>query len=542
MATGAPTVTRILIAVGFALSCFGLALFLWIAFGGPSPLRPESYRITVPFDEATTLAQESDVRISGVSVGKVKAIDLGDDGLAEAELEIQPAYAPIPADSRATLRQKTLLGETYVELTPGSDESLSAAGGDTERPSGTIPEGGRLPEAQVADSVQLDEIFRAFDDRTRDAFQAWMQGQAAALEGRGDDLSLAIASLDPFAEEADRVLRLLDSQRLAVQRLVSDGGEVFDALSERRGQLRGLITSSDQVFATTAGRDAELEQTFRIFPTFLRESRATLTRLDEFAQDTDPLIQQLRPAAQELSPTLIDLGALAPELEAFLRGLRVTIDVGPEGLKATRRLLDSDLPPVLTELDPFLADFNSIFEMVRLYRREITAFLGNVAASTLAGQTDTGTERNVLRTSSPLLPEALASGYPERLRINRTNPYVRFGDFINLNPGIQGFLDSYDTRHCDGAGTEGINAQLDPNDRDALIPTSVPESQALFDRIHSFSFQNAAGNPVAAGLDGMYNTNDLPAPPCVQQADYAPVGDPSTGATPTRYQHVGPQP
>ena len=52
----APSVGRILIAVGFTLSCFGLILFLWIAFGGPVPLKPESYRITAYFPEATTLA------------------------------------------------------------------------------------------------------------------------------------------------------------------------------------------------------------------------------------------------------------------------------------------------------------------------------------------------------------------------------------------------------------------------------------------------------------------------------------------------------
>ena len=31
----APTVGRLLVMVGFALSCFGLLLFLWLAFGGP---------------------------------------------------------------------------------------------------------------------------------------------------------------------------------------------------------------------------------------------------------------------------------------------------------------------------------------------------------------------------------------------------------------------------------------------------------------------------------------------------------------------------
>src|SRR4029078_7478657 len=112
METRPPTVTRILIAAGFALSCFALALFLWIAFGGPLPLKPEGYRFEVPFTEATQLAQESDVRISGVSVGKVKRIDLGDN-TAIATIEMDSKYAPVPSDTRAILRQKTLLGETY---------------------------------------------------------------------------------------------------------------------------------------------------------------------------------------------------------------------------------------------------------------------------------------------------------------------------------------------------------------------------------------------------------------------------------------------
>ena len=72
----APSLGRILVAVGFALSCFGLMLFLWIAFGGPIPLKSKSYEITAYFPAATQLAQESDVRIGGVSVGKVKSIQV----------------------------------------------------------------------------------------------------------------------------------------------------------------------------------------------------------------------------------------------------------------------------------------------------------------------------------------------------------------------------------------------------------------------------------------------------------------------------------
>ena len=76
--------------VGFALSCFGLLLFLWLAFGGPVPLKPKGYRFTASFAEATPLAQEADVRISGVPVGKVKTIEPDEStGRSDASIEIQ---------------------------------------------------------------------------------------------------------------------------------------------------------------------------------------------------------------------------------------------------------------------------------------------------------------------------------------------------------------------------------------------------------------------------------------------------------------------
>ena len=45
----APTLGRLLTMVLFALSCFGLLLFLWLSFGGPVPLKPVSYtHLTLP--------------------------------------------------------------------------------------------------------------------------------------------------------------------------------------------------------------------------------------------------------------------------------------------------------------------------------------------------------------------------------------------------------------------------------------------------------------------------------------------------------------
>lgn len=67
-----PSLGKILVMVGFALLCFVLLLWLWLTFGGSTPLKANGYRFTVPFGEATQLAREADVRIAGVNVGKVK--------------------------------------------------------------------------------------------------------------------------------------------------------------------------------------------------------------------------------------------------------------------------------------------------------------------------------------------------------------------------------------------------------------------------------------------------------------------------------------
>src|ERR1700745_1723955 len=132
----APTIGRLLVMVGFALSCFGLLLFLWLACGGAIPFAAKGYRVTIPFREAGQLALEADVRISGVSVGKVKKIEFNKDkGVTDATIQLDQQYAPLPKDARAILRQKTLLGETYIEITPGTP---------TKNVKNDIPEGGRM--------------------------------------------------------------------------------------------------------------------------------------------------------------------------------------------------------------------------------------------------------------------------------------------------------------------------------------------------------------------------------------------------------------
>ena len=518
MVKAAPSLGRIAAMVIFALSCFGLLLFLWLAFGGSIPLKPKGYRFQVSFAEATQLAKEADVRISGVPVGKVRTIEPDTKtGRTTAVIEMESQYAPVRSDARAILRQKTLLGETYVELTPGSPGAKS------------VPENGMLAQTQVSPTVELDEILRAFDPKTRKAWQTWMQAQAQGIDGYGQDINDALGNLGPFAEDTATLVDILNRQEGAVTRLISNTGVVFGALTERQGQLRSLIRNSNEVFATTASRDEQLKEAFVALPTFEDESRLTVRRLAEFATDTDPLVDQLRPAARELSPTLIDLGKLAPDLKRLFIELNPLIDASKAGFPAAQRVL-RDLRPLLAQIDPAANQLVPILDFVGLYKRELNSFFANVVAATQARSTSTRV--HYLRTTNPFNPENLAV-YPRRLGTNRPNPYVKPGAFARLRSG----LEVYEDRHC-GRAVPGLANTADAVTQ--LVPTtpalpglpvptpievpSTEEMQALvpdelLDRINQFAFANAPGGTV-------------PAPPCKKQPPY------DYGGETTQYPHV----
>jgi phospholipid/cholesterol/gamma-HCH transport system substrate-binding protein len=509
MSKRAPSTAQLLVIAGFALSCFGILLFLWITFGGPTPFKAKSYEVKVPFNEATQLAQQSDVRISGVSVGKVQNIEESPDGQqAQATLDIDDKYAPLPRGTRAILRTKTLLGETYVELTPG------------DRDGPKLPDGATLSSGNVAESAQLDEIFRTFNPRTRAAFQEWMQEGAVAIAGRGQSFSNALAELEPFFSEFDKVFRVLDTQRVAVKQLFSNGAVALHALRGRQGELAGLIRNSNAVFSTTAARDRDIEALFRAFPTFEDEQKRTFNRLKEFALNSDPLFRQLVPAAKQLSPTLVAFSNLAPQAKGFFEGLETVIDRAPSGFPALRKFLRGDFPVLLRALDPFLRNLNPILTGLGLYKREVTSLMGNVAAATNAVHLSSqGKQIHYLRLLGPFGPETLAT-YPNRTTTNRNNAYSQPGAFNRLAKGLL----SFDTRQC----SSGITATLDsntPNEKAFNERTGgdVAKATNFFNRLKHFAFAE------------QQSSSSIPAPGCEAQAPFQPI----YGSGPaTSYQHT----
>ena len=185
---------------------------------------------------------------------------------------------------------------------------------------------------------------------------------------------------------------MLRQQSGATQRFVRDTGYVFDALSERKGQLRDLIRNSNRTWEAIASRDAQLADTFRVFPTFLREGRTTTQRLTKFANDTNPLITQLRPAAREISPTLDRPGCAGAGPEGPVPGPRPAregVQARPAGDGAGPRQHAPDTAPPR----PVPAQLHADRRLPRPLQAGDLAFIVNDAAATQ------GTERGFNRTA-----------------------------------------------------------------------------------------------------------------------------------------------
>jgi phospholipid/cholesterol/gamma-HCH transport system substrate-binding protein len=487
----APTPAKIVTILLFAGSCVGLLVFLWISFGGATPFAPQGYRLDAEFNQAPLLAVQSDVRISGVDVGKVVSVGLDPrTGLARATLEIDSQFAPRPADTRAILRAKTLLGETYVELTPGSHAAPK------------LRDGATIPRTQIAPTVQLDQILSTFDPATRRAFQVWQQGEGVALTGRGENFNAALYELYPFAVNVDRVLAVLRRDSVSTSTLLRDTGVVFSALSASPAQLQGFIRNVNATFAATAAQEANLAATVRAFPAYLVQTRATVNRVAAFAQATKPLIDELRPAARQLSPALVGTVALAPELRNLVIDLGPLTPAAQAGVPALESFLNQSVP-WLARLKPYLGGVVPIIDYFNTYRREVAAYFANSTATTQATSLNSAETKafHYARISNPINPEVLTA-YQNRLESNRGAPYMAPGGYNQLTSGLSVF-----------------NASLCTSNPQPTIGPTIPTD-------------------LASILQSAYYTAQPGGPPCKSQP---PLGSLTTGQ-PQDFPHLNPIP
>ena len=231
-----------------------------------------------------------------------------------------------------------------------------------------------------------------FDPETRRAFQQWLHEAGIVTSGTfARDFNDSLGNAAPFFTGGADLLRPLAEQEVALRRVFRDTGRVFHAVSREDGQLSGLITNGNATFGALASRDDALAETFQIFPTFLRETRATVRRLEAFAKNTDPLVRDLAQPARDLAPTLRDLGALSPDLEHLFNHIHPLVRASKTGVPAATRFLRG-AEPVLEATHVFMPELNPILSYLSFARVQLAQFI-TVGGAALAGNGEGGYQR-----------------------------------------------------------------------------------------------------------------------------------------------------
>lgn len=206
-----------------------------------------AYRLQIPLDSAAGLYPGSDVLIAGANAGTVDDIRL-DGGVALVTVTINDAFAPVHSNARATVRPKSLLGEKYVALDPGSGDIL--------------PSGARLPATQVAEAVDLQDVVNTLDAPTREKLRTLVIELGGGVAGQGYSTNQTIAFGRQDMGSLATIANTLAARDADLQQVIQGLNQVTAELatSDRRQQLGALIQNSETLLHSLAQQDAAIKQ------------------------------------------------------------------------------------------------------------------------------------------------------------------------------------------------------------------------------------------------------------------------------------------
>jgi virulence factor Mce-like protein len=302
--------------LAIALLAVGIPTLLAVGLGAKTD-GGSGYQVRAIFDNAAYAVPGEEVRVAGQKVGQIDSLDVALRNKAAITFSIDTAgFSPFHKDAHCTIRPQSLIGEKYVECTPGSTKSpeLDVIPDD-------LPGAGKhlLPLRSTSSPVDIDLIGDINRLPYRQRFAIIINEFGTALAGRGSDLNDAIHRANPALRETDKVLAILAKQNKVLADLAVSSDRVLSPLAAKRARLAHFINAANETGTATAERSADIERTFELFPGFLRELRPTLQQLGDFADQT--------------TPVLVDLHAAAPDLDRFITAL------GPFSRSATKSVV-----------------------------------------------------------------------------------------------------------------------------------------------------------------------------------------------------------
>jgi phospholipid/cholesterol/gamma-HCH transport system substrate-binding protein len=249
--------------------------------------------------QAVTPGQGQTVRVSGVQIGTISGVTLK-NGNAIVKMSVDHKYRNlIHTDATAVLRPKTGLQDMFVEVAPGG------GGAPVVKPGYTIPLRQTLPE------VNVDEILSSLDADTRQYLELLVNGSGQGLKGRGGELAQVLEKFEPTHQDLARLNRAIAVRGVDLQHLINALRRLNDALVAKRSEISSMVVSSSQVFGALASVNQSISRSIVDLPPALAQTRATLAKVQTFAQLLGPTATKLLPAAEALPAANQAITALA---------------------------------------------------------------------------------------------------------------------------------------------------------------------------------------------------------------------------------------
>lgn len=281
---------RIQVAVFVLISVFGVAYAAvrYVGLGGLVGL--DGYQVTVNLTETGGIFPDAAVAYRGVSVGTVEDMRLTSEGTA-VELRIDESAPPIPADARAVITNRSVIGEQYVDLRPDT------ADGPYLR-EGSVIAASRTSTPPPIHRVLVD-LDRTLTSVPLDSLRTVVDELGTATRGTGPALASSIDSsnalLDTAIEHLPATTDLISQSRTVLRTQLDQADNIRSFARDLRG-LAGQLRESDpdlrRILATGPGAASELDQLIRsvgpglsaLMANLLTTSEVIVRRLDGVEQ------------------------------------------------------------------------------------------------------------------------------------------------------------------------------------------------------------------------------------------------------------------
>src|SRR6185295_7725179 len=311
---------------------------------------------------------------AGVNIGKIRGLERT-PGSVNVKMALRGDAVPLHEGAKVLLRAKTLIEETYLEVTDGSGPA--------------IKDGGRLPASAEQLSVKFDDLLDTLPLETREQLAAMVKKLGVATDGEAEHLSDTLAALGRLGREGHDALDVLASQSDNLAGLVREGTKLLAVLDGGEGQIARMATAAERLTRASASRDDKLAETMRLLPGLLDRVKAASPPVRELAGALTPLADPLSRAAPDLQAALGELPGATAELRGLLPELDKNLDRLPDTLRRTPAVA-ADASALIPVMRVGLADVNPMLAYLAPYAKDVASFAANAAQVVTASGLNAG--------------------------------------------------------------------------------------------------------------------------------------------------------